>query len=168
MPYLRIQAGDKALEVANKDKNKAVTCIVEGGSHVWTVVYEDADVLNQWFYPILVTNTDRFKRYKVYKSYRKNPSNTITPDADPRDDLAECGAYGEKLLEGTTTPAISGTITSLGRAQNSIGTVIKYIENDQYATYVNLAIVDEEVFYSPPKQAGDSGSDMVTIQLGGK
>lgn len=172
VPYLRIQAGKREVEVQKKDDNKAVTCIVEGSSHLWAVAFETSGETtapgSHWFIPMSVSSADRFKRYKVSKSYRKNPTGAETTELEERNDLVDCGKYAEQLLQSGTIPGVSGSITFSGRKQYSIGDIVGQITKGDRATPVNLAIVDQYTGYSPPRAAGESGQDTVTIELGRK
>jgi len=178
IPYLRIQAGDKTLEVANKDNNKMVTLIIEGEAHGITAS-NSADVEIEgddqpWFIPLSVISTDRFKHYKAYRSFRTGP---LTPEqsedypfTDPvlRDDGMEAGAYADDYLNTVTTPSVSGSIEILGNLQYSIGEQISQIVTRNGSSPVNLAIVDQSTQYAPPRSAGESGQDTITIELGRK
>lgn len=167
IPYLRIQSGDRAVEYDYKDKEKAVTCIVEGEAHLWESVSED-NTDDAWFVPMTVSSADRFKRYKVYQSYRGGPTGSATDTPNERVDYDELKNYAEQLLESMTISPISGSITMLGTKQRTVGTMIGNIVNDDKVTPVNLAVVDQSTSYSPPRKAGESGQDTVTIELGRK
>jgi len=172
LPYLRIQAGNKALEYDNRLKNKMVTLIVEGQSHPIGAGLDSSVELTgddvPWFIPFNVLSTDRFKRYKVYRSFRgkiiPDLDNSLT-DNELRYDLATAKSYILDYVESITIPPISGSITMVGNTQYSVGEKIGEIITRHGATPVNLAIVDQDTQYAPPRQAGGSGQDTVTIEL---
>ena len=170
IPYLRLQAADGAIEVVNKDKNKAVTCIVEGQSHLWALVFENQSNLTRWFYPFSVNSADRFKRQKIYKSYRDKDSYIDNTNPAPetqiefRNDIDQLGKYAEQILRTSTIPSISGSIEMLGRTQLTLGDKIDNIENGVKSVAIDLAVVDQTTNYS----SGTGGQDTVTIELGRK
>jgi len=176
IPYLRIQAGDKELEYNNREKNKIVTLIIEGGARGWVLASEsgiDTTGENQWFIPFTVTTTDKFKFYKAYKSFRTGPmteASEIYPFTNDtlRDDSEALNVYALDYLKTTTIPSISGSIDMLGNAQFSIGDKIENVVTRNGSAPVNLAIVDQSTQYAPPRQAGESGQDTITIELGRK
>jgi len=179
IPYLRIQAGDKELEYNNREKNKIVTLIIEGGARGWKVAVDTGidytgETEDQWFVPLTVTTTDRFKFYKAYKSFRTGPLTATSPtypvtDDTLRDDSDALEAYALDYLQTTTIPGISGSIDMLGNSQFSIGDKIdNIITRNNGSTPVNLAIVDQSTQYAPPRSAGEAGQDTITIELGRK
>ena len=175
IPYLRIQAGDKEVEYNNREKNKIVTLIVEGQSHPIGVGKEPSLETSgddtPWFIPFNVLSTDRFKRYKVYRSFRTAPiaglDNSETDDV-LRYDLAGADQYITDYIQSITIPPVSGSITMYGREQFSVGEIVGQISTSHGSSPVNLAIVDQSTTYAPPRQSGASGEDTITIELGRK
>jgi hypothetical protein len=169
IPYIRLQAGKRELEKTYSTNDKAITCIIEGRSLMRERAYEEGTD-NDWFVPTAIVTTDRFMMYKVVNSYRDNPDNDPTSDVNKylRDDRIACENYAKDILQTTTIPPISGSITMTGSKQFSIGGKIGQIITRNGEAPVNLAIVDQSTQYAPPRQAGEAGQDTITIELGRK
>jgi len=177
IPYLRIQAANKELEVTNKDKNKIVNRIIEGAAHGVSISQSpEIDVEGDdapWFLPISVISTDRFKHYKASNSFRTGPLTPTSEDypfTDPllRDDGTAASEYADDYLQTMTIPGISGSVEIAGNRQYSVGERIGQIVTRNGSSPVNLAIVDQSSNYAPPRESGESGRDTITIELGRK
>lgn len=169
IPYIKFQGGDRTKELTFEGNNKAATCIISGVSRIegsFSAVGANND--QNEFGPFTVTTSDRFKRYKVYKSYRDNPTGEAVTDIDFRNDIDAANEFAKNTVQGDTLPTITAEITRNGSSTLTVGTVIGSVVTRLGSVNLGLAIVTVTRSFAPPAEAGQGGSDSTTYSIGRK